>query len=350
MFLHDFFVFAYSHIREIGNENTQMNMNVEFVRRIPIAIPPIQEQVAISECLAHEIIRFNNLSKEANRVITLLQERRRALISAAVTGKIDVRQEVIGMNPDPKRDRRMHLWSMVDRLRGHISPSDFHGLIDALQSEGVELSFEDLLFLAQRFHGRTGGWVPPEALYSFFSRLVESREAMRVLDPMAGSGWLAAGVASGPGAARLTAVSNWQDAEWLAERFPIPRLSIVADDPADDGYDAVIAFPPINAPREERLSPTGKRVVDDPALLKLLDIADRVTEDGLIAWVTSPKFSFETRPTSVRRSLGQYGLHLTGLIQMPAGMMAPTTSIALEIAIIERKPREGLYVAVLPEG
>jgi type I restriction enzyme S subunit len=37
-------------------------------------------------------MQFNTLTAEANRAITLLQERRSALISAAVTGKIDVRE------------------------------------------------------------------------------------------------------------------------------------------------------------------------------------------------------------------------------------------------------------------
>jgi type I restriction enzyme S subunit len=36
-------------------------------------------------------VRFDELVSEATRAIELLQERRTALISAAVTGKIDVR-------------------------------------------------------------------------------------------------------------------------------------------------------------------------------------------------------------------------------------------------------------------
>lgn len=244
----------------------------------------------------------------------------------------------------------MQLWQLVNRLRGRVSLSDFRGLIDALLNEGIELSTDDLLFLGQRVQGRLGGWVPPVALCSFLARLIASREAMRVLDPMAGSGWLAMGVASNAGAARLTAVSDWQDAAWLTERFPMPRLSLVQDDPGDAGYDAVIAFPPVFGHREERRSPSGQRITDDPGLLQLLDMAERITEDGVIAWVTSPKFSFETRKTSVRQSLGQYGLHLTGLIQMPSGMLAPATPMALEIALVERQQRKGLYVASLPEG
>lgn len=91
-FIHAFFVFAYSHIRDIGNETTQMNMNVEFVRRVRIVVPPINEQIQIAKHVSREGNRFENLISEAEHAIELLQERRTALISAAVTGKIDVRE------------------------------------------------------------------------------------------------------------------------------------------------------------------------------------------------------------------------------------------------------------------
>ena len=68
-----------------------MNMNIEFVRRVRIVVPPIHEQTKIAEHVKHECARFDTLTAEAQRGIELLQERRTALISAAVTGKIDVR-------------------------------------------------------------------------------------------------------------------------------------------------------------------------------------------------------------------------------------------------------------------
>ena len=89
-FLHAFFLFAYPYIR-VGNETTQMNMNVDFVRRIPVVTPPLNEQVAIVKEVDETISRFDELNNSASSLIELLQERRTALISAAVTGKIDVR-------------------------------------------------------------------------------------------------------------------------------------------------------------------------------------------------------------------------------------------------------------------
>ncbi len=56
-----------------------------------MALPPLTEQSAISEFLDQEIARIEMLVSESQSAITLLQERRIAMISAAVTGQIDVR-------------------------------------------------------------------------------------------------------------------------------------------------------------------------------------------------------------------------------------------------------------------
>ncbi|MEZ5326648.1 MAG: restriction endonuclease subunit S [Verrucomicrobiales bacterium] len=60
--------------------------------KMPIAYPAIPEQEGICAYLDEETIKFDTLTAEAQRAIDLLQERRTALISAAVTGQIDVRQ------------------------------------------------------------------------------------------------------------------------------------------------------------------------------------------------------------------------------------------------------------------
>lgn len=53
--------------------------------------PPEAEQEAISDLVDKELAQLGQLGDEASRVVRLLQERRSALISAAVTGQIDVR-------------------------------------------------------------------------------------------------------------------------------------------------------------------------------------------------------------------------------------------------------------------
>lgn len=59
---------------------------------VSLPVPPIAEQQAILKRLSRSVGDIDALLTEAQRAIELLQERRSALISAAVTGQIDVRK------------------------------------------------------------------------------------------------------------------------------------------------------------------------------------------------------------------------------------------------------------------
>jgi type I restriction enzyme, S subunit len=61
---------------------------------IQVPLPPFGEQVEIAARLREEIQSCQRLTEEASRVIALLQERRSALISAAVLGAIDTRSAI----------------------------------------------------------------------------------------------------------------------------------------------------------------------------------------------------------------------------------------------------------------
>jgi len=61
-----------------------------------LPIPPSKEQQQIANFLDNQTIKIGNLIGKANSAIALMRERRTALISAAVTGKIDVRDLNIG--------------------------------------------------------------------------------------------------------------------------------------------------------------------------------------------------------------------------------------------------------------
>ena len=59
--------------------------------QVDLPLVPLEEQALIADFLDREIAKTDALAAEAQRAIDLLQERRTALISAAVTGQIDVR-------------------------------------------------------------------------------------------------------------------------------------------------------------------------------------------------------------------------------------------------------------------
>ena len=69
----------------------QPNINQETIANLRLPVPSFEEQSAICSYLDAEVGDIEALLQECSAVIDLLQERRSALISAAVTGKIDVR-------------------------------------------------------------------------------------------------------------------------------------------------------------------------------------------------------------------------------------------------------------------
>ena len=67
------------------------HLNCGEIKFVEIPLPPLDEQSDIVAYINRTAGQFDTLTAEAQRAIALLQERRTALISAAVTGQIDVR-------------------------------------------------------------------------------------------------------------------------------------------------------------------------------------------------------------------------------------------------------------------
>ncbi len=77
-----------------GIMDMRLRLYFDELGQLVMPYPPEAEQLEIVRFLQVELTRFDALSTEAQRAIDLLQERRTALISAAVTGQIDVRGAV----------------------------------------------------------------------------------------------------------------------------------------------------------------------------------------------------------------------------------------------------------------
>lgn len=69
----------------------QPGISVERINRLKIAIPPQNEQKCIGDEIKAYVYKFDTLTTKAETMIKTLKERKTALISATVTGKIDVR-------------------------------------------------------------------------------------------------------------------------------------------------------------------------------------------------------------------------------------------------------------------
>ncbi|GEK11554.1 restriction endonuclease subunit S [Pseudoalteromonas peptidolytica] len=79
------------YINSVSHGSTVSHLRVEQVENIPVPVPPEEELIAIHEHIGKLKTRYNAIENNAFKAIKLMQERRTALISAAVTGKIDVR-------------------------------------------------------------------------------------------------------------------------------------------------------------------------------------------------------------------------------------------------------------------
>lgn len=90
----DFWAEAIEHIdiNPLVSGSAQPKLTAENLNNLKIAFPlSASERKEISDFIEGEKIKFKGLIDRAELQISLLQERRTALISAAVTGKIDVR-------------------------------------------------------------------------------------------------------------------------------------------------------------------------------------------------------------------------------------------------------------------
>ncbi|MBX7057941.1 MAG: restriction endonuclease subunit S [Leptospirales bacterium] len=72
----------------------QPNLNTEIVKATWVPLPPLVEQMKIVAHVKTGASRVHALGSKVRQSIDLLREYRTAVISAAVTGKIDVREEV----------------------------------------------------------------------------------------------------------------------------------------------------------------------------------------------------------------------------------------------------------------
>lgn len=92
-YLHDWLSANYSRIRHDSADwgSTKAAITCADIRVYPLPLPPKEEQEVICQFVGSKSALFDGLMSSAEENVGLLQERRAALISAAVTGKIDVR-------------------------------------------------------------------------------------------------------------------------------------------------------------------------------------------------------------------------------------------------------------------
>jgi type I restriction enzyme S subunit len=83
---------ARERINEKSKGSTVGHLRVGEVGELPLLLPPLEEQQEIVAHVNQQLSRIKALADESKVAIALMAERRSALIAAAVTGQIDVRE------------------------------------------------------------------------------------------------------------------------------------------------------------------------------------------------------------------------------------------------------------------
>ncbi len=102
-FLRSFIDVAYDWLRldSEGAGSTKGAITCGQLGTLPVLLPPVAEQQIIITHIADMMKRMDSIASKTERSITLLKERRSALITAAVTGQIDLRGEASAATGTP---------------------------------------------------------------------------------------------------------------------------------------------------------------------------------------------------------------------------------------------------------
>lgn len=88
--------FIKAQIEAIQSGAAREGLNFGQISKLALALPPPDEQQVIAAYLDREAARIDQLTAKVEAAIARLTEYRQALITAAVTGKIDVRAQTVG--------------------------------------------------------------------------------------------------------------------------------------------------------------------------------------------------------------------------------------------------------------
>ncbi|WP_311276855.1 restriction endonuclease subunit S [Methylobacterium sp. WCS2018Hpa-22] len=95
----------------------QPGLNLEHLSAFQLPLPPLEEQQHVVRWLAPVLRQISEITAAAEQMVVLFNERRAALISAAVTGKIDVRPSaaVLTFPIDRVRARRLVATEIIEQ-------------------------------------------------------------------------------------------------------------------------------------------------------------------------------------------------------------------------------------------
>ena len=148
----------------LTRSNTQSNLNAETVRRLPLPLPPLDEQRAIAVYLDRETERIDALVAKKRLLIERLEEYRTALITRTVThGLPPEAARAAGLDPSPRLKPSGVEW--LGEVPEHWEVAAFSREVEIAEGQ-VDPELEPyasmLLVAPNHVESRTGRLLDPE--------------------------------------------------------------------------------------------------------------------------------------------------------------------------------------------
>ena len=87
--------FVQDQIQILATSNTQQNISMRDIERIKIVYPKLNYQNLVANYLDKKVKSFDLLIEKNFSKLSLIQEYRRSIISAVITGKVRITKEMI---------------------------------------------------------------------------------------------------------------------------------------------------------------------------------------------------------------------------------------------------------------
>ncbi len=211
---------------------------------------------------------------------------------------------------------------------------------------GVRLEPDDLWTAVRRLGPMGGEGGCPPLVTGFVSKLLQGRQADRILDPWVGQGVLLAAavdvvqpnhiVGRHPNHSALEVARRWLPSADLGTTGPGGELAELTDE-----FDVVVSSPPFGMRGGKVVLIRDVEVRDDAGHQLIVQAADLLGDDGIGVFVVAPRFLWSQGSRAALKVLSELNLHLDAFFDVPSGAFQPLTSIPTGIAVVRRGRGDG---------
>lgn len=158
-----------------GASDTMQNVSQETVKNLCILLPPLNEQKTIVAYLEHELSKIDAIISKTRQAIALAKERRTAIISAAVTGKICVASQQKAEKPLSKSREYFQKVVLAAEITDQLHTERTFGRVKLQKILYLSEYHAQLPFQRSEYQRYAAGPHDPKAMYSIEGQMKKQK-------------------------------------------------------------------------------------------------------------------------------------------------------------------------------